>query len=124
MIDTSVRRRRIGPLAVFTLIVVGVVALVFFGLDRATPIYYYRSINDYAISVGTISGPNTWTRVTGLSETDSSVTVDVKSLSAPLPGTGDDVYELTVLLANPLGGRTVIDGSYAGSVPELALPSP
>jgi hypothetical protein len=105
------------------LVIVVLIGLMFFGLDRAAGIYYYRTINDYAISVGTTSGPNTWTRVTGVVETDTSVTVYVKSMSAPLPGTGDDVYELTVRLANPLGGRTVVDGGLGDSVPKLVQPS-
>lgn len=104
--------RRNRRWAVVLVIVVAVIGLILVGFDRPAPIHYYRTINDYAIAVGTITGPNTWTRVTGVSETDSQIIVDVKSMTAPLPGTGgDDIYELTVLLAQPIGTRAVIDGN-------------
>lgn len=106
------RRRWI---ALVVVLVVAIVAVRLF--DRDAPIHYYRVINDYALSVGTITGPSTWTRVTTVTETSSSITVGVASLSAPLPGFGDNIYELTVLLRDPIGVRTVIDASSGLPVP-------
>jgi hypothetical protein len=105
-------------------VIVVVVVLLALALDSATPVFYYRPINDYALAVGTVTGNNTWTRVTGVNESAESVTVYVKSMRAPLPGTGDDTVELTVRLTAPLGGRSVIDGSSGVTVARLKVPIP
>jgi hypothetical protein len=86
-------------------------------LDRPTHIYYYRVIDDRTIVVGVISGPGTWTRLTGISEAQDTVTLQVSSMTAPLPGSGDDPIEVTVNLPDAIGGRTVIDASTGTVVP-------
>ena len=87
-------------------------------LDSAAFIESYRVIDDHTIAVQTVSGPGTWTRVTGVTESASSVTVSVSSLRAPLlAGTGDDLVDLTVTLRDPLGGRQVIDASTGLAAP-------
>jgi hypothetical protein len=86
-------------------------------LDRPTHIYYYRVIDDHTIVVGVVTGPGTWTRLTGISEGSDTVTVQVSSMTAPLPGYGDDSAEVPVALADPIGGRTVIDESTGTVVP-------
>jgi hypothetical protein len=93
---------------VIVAVVVGVFVLV---LDRPAPLDYYRMVDDHTIVVGTVTGPATWTRITGLVETPESVTVFVSSLRAPLPAAGDDTTEIRVVLRDSLGGRTVIDGN-------------
>ncbi len=85
--------------------------------DQGTPIHYYRVIDDHTLILGTVTGPWRWTRITTAVETTSLVTVGVSSLSAPLPGFGDDVDELKVTLRGPIGGRTVIDASSGLPVP-------
>lgn len=88
--------------------------------DHPAPIYYWKTVDQYTLVVGVDTGPWSWTRVTGVEETSTSVTVWVSSFEFPLPGT--DVrhpVELTVKLRDPLGGRIEIAGSggvaHAGS---------
>jgi hypothetical protein len=85
---------------------------------------YYRVVDDSTIAVGTTTGPREWTRVTSVSESDSAIMIEIKSLSVPFvagTGVGRDV-ELTVQLSSPLGERVVQDGFRM--VPTLPLPSP
>jgi hypothetical protein len=90
----------------------------FRALDRATPMNYYRIVDQQTLVVGTVTGPASWTRVVGVAETPSTITITVSSLDAPVPGT-DVGYplELTVKLVYPIGGKTVLDGSSGGIVP-------
>lgn len=81
------------------------------------PIFSYRVIDDDTLAIQTVTGPWTWTRLTGVAETPSSITVGVGALSVPLPGYGGDILELTVTLQDPIDGRTVIDGSSGLPVP-------
>lgn len=85
--------------------------------DQGFPIHHYSVIDDHTLILGTVTGPWTWTRITSVTETTSLVTVGVSSLSAPLPGFGDDIAELRVTLGDPIGGRTVIDASSGLPVP-------
>ncbi|MBF6606732.1 MAG: hypothetical protein IVW53_14275 [Chloroflexi bacterium] len=82
-------------------------------LDSVSWIRYYRVVDDQTLSVGTITGHGAWTRVTSLTETPSAVTITVSSLRLQLgPGTADGVPVVTeVALHEPIGSRTVIDGS-------------
>ena len=98
-------RRRWAPL----IIIIALAAVFVRPLDTAAFIDSYRVIDDHTIAVRTVSGPGTWTRVTGVTESASSVTVSVSSLRAPLPGASDDIVELIVTLRDALGGRQVID---------------
>lgn len=93
------------------MVVVALVAIAIRLLDASGPIFTYRVIDDYTLGIGTVTGPGTWTRVTAVTETSSSISVTVNSLRAPLPGTGDDILELRVTLSAPIGGRTVIDAN-------------
>ena len=86
-------------------------------LDRPTHIYYYRVIDDRTIVVGVLTGPATWTRLTGITERSDTVTVQVSSMTAPLPGYGGDSTEVPVTLTDPIGRRTVIDESTGTVVP-------
>jgi hypothetical protein len=109
---SAVRRRWI--------VLVGIVVLgvaVVLVADQGSPIHDYRVIDDHSLAVAITTGPWTWTRVTTVSETTSTVTIGVSSLSAPLAGFGDDLAELTVTLHDPIGNRTVIDASTALPVP-------
>jgi hypothetical protein len=91
--------------------------------DRPMPIDSYRLLDPATIGIETITGPGSWTRITVVTETASSVTVTVSSLQAPLPG--DDVghfLELAVKLGAQLGTRAVIDGSDGITVPRTTCP--
>jgi hypothetical protein len=68
-------------------VVIAVVALT--GADHSEPIHYYRVIAPAVIAVEVDSAPGVWTRVTGVEETSSSVTVHVSSdRSCRLPAAG------------------------------------
>ena len=108
----SSKRAWISLAVVLALVVVAVRLL-----DKPAPIHYYRVIDDHTIAVGTVTGPGTWTRVSAVTETTTSITVSVSSLTAPLPGSGDDILELNVTMRDAIDGRTVIDASSGLPVP-------
>jgi hypothetical protein len=82
-------------------------------LDASARIEVYREIGPGALLLETIGGRNAWVRVTDVVETPTQVTVTVRSLYIQLgPTTAQGyVYESLAQLADPLGDRTVIDGS-------------
>src|SRR3954470_373101 len=102
-------------------IALGVVLLLIFvsvrGLDRPTPIWYYRVVNDRTLALGLVSGPGTWTRLTRSEERIDTITLGADSLTAPLPGYGDDLIEITITLNDPIGAKSVIDASSGLVVP-------
>ena len=106
---------RIPLFVVGILLVLGVLSCM--GLDRAAPIDYYRQIDEQTIAVGAGTGPTLWARVTSVTESDTTVTIEARSVAAPVPSTGDAVTELVVTLSKPLGSRRVIDGSSGLDVP-------
>jgi hypothetical protein len=87
-------------------------------LDRPSWITYYRVVDDHALIVGTWEGRGAWTRVTNVAETTATVTVTVSSWLIQLgPGTDDAVpVETVVTLRDPIGRRTVVDGSSGQAV--------
>lgn len=111
-------------------IVVALVAVLLFTayrlLDSATWIYYYRVVDDQTLLVGTVSGPGAWVRVTSVTETHTTVTITVSTLFIQLgPGTAEGVpYESVAKLHDPLGSRTVIDGSSGLPVQRATCPPP
>jgi hypothetical protein len=102
-------RRRWIAVAVVLVVLVAAVRL----LDSASWIYYYRVVDDQTLVVGTITGPGAWTRVTNVTETPATVTIIVSSLLIQFgPGTAVSVpVESFAKLHDPIGTRTVIDGS-------------
>ena len=95
-------------------------------LDSAQSIVYYRLVGDRTLVVATVTGHGAWTRVTGLSETPSTVTITVSSFIVQIgAGTAEGVpVESTVTLHEPLGGRTVVDGSSGEPVRETQCVPP
>lgn len=76
------------------------------------PIDYYRVVDQQIVVIGTITGAGAWTRVTGVTETPSTVTITVSSLLAPLPGSAaGNGLEFVLKLREPIAGRAVVDGS-------------
>jgi hypothetical protein len=101
-------RRWIAVVVVVVLVVTAVRLL-----DGATWIYYYRVVDDQTLVVGTVTGPGAWTRVTSVTESPATVTITVSSLLIQL-GPGTDVgipVESVAMLHDPIGSRTVLDGS-------------
>jgi hypothetical protein len=107
-------RRRWIAVAVVLVLVVTAVSL----LDNAEWVNYYRVVDDRTLVVGTVTGSGAWTRVTSVAETESTVTIIVRSLLFQLaPGTAVGIpVESVVKLHDPVGSRTVIDGSSGTSV--------
>jgi hypothetical protein len=110
-------------------IVALIVVLVFVGyrlLDSATWIAYYRVVDERTLLVGTVSGPGAWTRVTNVAETPATVAITVSSFFVQLgPGTAEGIaYESVAQLRDPLGDRTVIDGSSGLPVQRATCPPP
>ncbi len=106
-----------------------VIAVVFIGyrlLDTRTFIYAYRVVDDHTLVVGTGSGPGAWVRVTSVSETPATVTIIVSNFYFQLgPSTGLGIeYASVAKLKDPLGSRTVIDGSDGHTVERVTCPSP
>jgi hypothetical protein len=113
-------RAAVAPaVAVLVIVLVGSVR----ALDRPMPIEGYRLISPSSIGLETITGPGSWTRVTGVSETSSSIMVTVNSLQAPLPGSDVGQFlELVINLDAPLGARLVIDGSSGETASAMTCP--
>jgi hypothetical protein len=108
-------RRRWITVAVVLLLVIATVRL----LDSVSWIYYYRVVDAQTLVVGTVTGPGAWTRVTNVTETPATVEITVNSLVVQLgPGTAVGVpVESVAKLHDPIGTRTVIDGSSSVPVP-------
>ena len=116
MAPRTLRRR--GSRAAVAAIAIAVVVLVAIkGLDQPMPFSYARVVDDHTLVIGTVSGPGTWTRVTSVQEGSDRIVIGVSHLRAPLPGTGDDLMELTVHLGEPIGEKTVMDASTGLDVP-------
>jgi hypothetical protein len=115
-------RQRWIAVAVVLVLVVTAVRL----LDSASWIYYYRVVDDRTLVVGTVTGPGAWTRVTSVTETPATVTITVSSLLIRLgPGTAVGIpVESVAKLHDPIGSRTVLDGSSGLSVLLTRCPPP
>ena len=113
------------PLAALVLLALGFLA--FQLLYSPTPIDYYRlGHDDRTVIVGTTSGRNASVRVSNVSQTAKAVTITVRTFFVQLgPSTAlGYVYESTVTLDAPLGGRSVMDGTTGMPVRQLTcLPS-
>jgi hypothetical protein len=86
-------------------------------VPAASPIDYYRVLDDHTLVVGAGTGPFVTVGLWALTETSSSVVVGVSSIRARLPSTGDTVVEVTASLNDPIGDRAVIDASSGLPVP-------
>ena len=112
-------------LVVVVVLVLVVVATIHF-LDRPNSIEFYRLIDQQTIGLETSAGPGSWTRVTSLVETPSSVTVIVSTIEISF-GPGADVrgfVEATAKLSSPLGDRVVVDGSSGQTLKPAPSPWP
>jgi hypothetical protein len=98
---------------VVVFLVIGLVVASILGSDRAVRIDYYRVVDQQTLVIGAEIDNHTWTRVTSLVETATTVTITVRELQAPIRGGagGGQGLELIVKLRDPIGSRTVVDGS-------------
>ncbi len=91
-------------------------------LIRPLTLELYRTLDPQTLVVVGHGARDPWTRVSDLSETQSTVTVSVDKFSIQLgPGTAA-AYPIGVVICSeaPLAGRTVIDGSTGQEVPPQA----
>jgi hypothetical protein len=115
---SSARRRLLVAAIAIVALLVAVKSL-----DRAQPVHFYRVIDDRTIGVEAESGPASWTRVTSVTETETSVTIKVSSLAVSLTGSeAPRPTELEVTLAAPLGDRAVIDGTTGATMQSTTCP--
>ena len=108
-------RRRWVALAVVIVILLATLRLLYQPLTLES----YRTLDPQTLVVVGYGARDAWTRVSDVSETQSTVTVSVDKFTfQPLPGTtlGAPI-EVEVRLDAPLAGRTVIDGSTGQEVP-------
>ena len=104
---------------------IGVVAtlLVVRLLDQPLALQSYRLVDPQTVVVTGYGTTSAWTRVTGVVETEATVTISVNSfeITGFLPHTdAADRIEIDVRLNAPLGSRDVVDGSTGLSIPESA----
>jgi 23S rRNA U2552 (ribose-2'-O)-methylase RlmE/FtsJ len=72
----------------------------------------YRLVDERTVAVTVGAAPCSWTRVTNVAESNTQVRVRVETLPCPIPlpqSDAQDLREITVLLTNDLGNRTVTD---------------
>jgi hypothetical protein len=101
-------------LATILFVAIGLVVGSILEGGRAVRIDYYRVIDQHTLVVGAETEDGEWTRVTGVDETATTVTIAVKGLQAPIRGAGGgggQGIEFPVRLRDPIGSRTVVDGS-------------
>jgi hypothetical protein len=104
------------PLVVLVVILAVVVVMT----DQDAPLVQYGIRDDDTIVIEALGGNNWfWTRVHEVRETESTVTVRVRSLGIPILPTGDVgiPYRFVIDLASPLGDRRVVDGATGADVP-------
>ncbi|MGA3057309.1 MAG: hypothetical protein ABSE70_04630 [Candidatus Limnocylindrales bacterium] len=93
---------------------IGMAACTILVTDRAVRIEYYRVVDEHTLVVGAETENRSWTRVTSVVETTTTVTITVRALPPPITlgvdGAGQGL-ELIVKLRDPIGSRTVVDGS-------------
>ena len=106
-------------------LVVGLVAVSVLAVirwqDRAGPFLSYQLVDERTILVDVFAPDVGWTRVTGVVETSTEVTITVSTIEFQFgPGFGN-VHQaaLTVTLKDPLGSRAVVDASSGGVVRSL-----
>lgn len=104
------RRRRWVALVIVVLVVVATIRL----LDQPLALESYRMSDPQTLEVVGYGAKTAWTRVTDVSETETTVTISVNSFEVTgfLPHSdAADRIVVDVRLTTPLGTRTVIDGS-------------
>jgi hypothetical protein len=105
--------RRLWAVVAVIAIVAVLVFTAYSAFDRPSWIDYYRVVDEQTLLMGTISGPGATVRVTNVTGTPSTVTITVSTFLfevGPQAGVGYR-YESVAKLHDPLGTRTVIDGS-------------
>ncbi len=100
------RRNLAITVLVVIVVLVGYVSLTL----RPQQVVFYRVVNDHTLVVQAQAGVLLWPHLSGLTETDTQVSVTVSGIGIPAPAV-EGLYDVTVVLAQPLDDRTVIDGN-------------
>lgn len=89
------------------------------------PIDWYRLDSPDSMTMTISSGRSPWIRVAGITETPTSVTVDIRVFDVQLgPGTAAAYrHDVSIHLSQPLGSRVVYDGT-GHEVPAYLPPQP
>jgi hypothetical protein len=89
--------------------------------DRAGPFLSYRLVDERTILVDVFAPDVGWTRVTGVVETSTEVTITVSTIEVQWgPGfVKEHQAALKVTLKDPLGSRAVVDASSGQTVRPL-----
>lgn len=97
-----------GGMVAAVVVIVWFVALTRLSTSRVSA---YRVVDEWTIVVQADGAPRTWTWISEMRETASEVRLAARSFEwLRLPGAATGLYaELTVHLAQPLGGRVVLD---------------
>lgn len=104
-------------------VVLGIVMVLALGfvleLDQPVQLESYRVLDPQTLVVIGYGSPRAWTHVTGVTETDQTVTIAVNAFTFELgPGTASAArLYVPVYLSEPLGSRAVIDGSTGQPIP-------
>ena len=97
-------------LAIAALIVI-VLLVGYVGLTlRPQEVAFYRVVNTNTLVVQAQAGVLLWPHLSGLTETATQVSVTVSGIGIPASAV-EGLYDVTVVLAQPLGARTVTDGN-------------
>jgi hypothetical protein len=110
------RRRWIvlSTILVLVFCLIGMAACTILVTDRAVQIFYYRVVDQKTLVIGAETDNTSWTRVTNVVETATTVTITVRRLPSPITlgvdGGGQGI-EFIVKLRDPIGTRAVVDGS-------------
>lgn len=104
-------RRRWLALGLVVVLVVGAIRL----LDQLLRLESYRVLDDQTLALALVAygASYSWMHVTGVAETDQTVTISVNAFTLQLgPSTALAARRyIPVYLSEPLAGRTVIDGT-------------
>lgn len=98
---------------------IGMAACTILVTDHVVRIDYYRVVDQKTLVIGAETDNTSWTRVTSVVETATTVTITVRALPPPITlgvdGGGQGI-EFLVRLRDPIGSRTVVDGSSGQAV--------
>ncbi len=114
-------KRRWLALSLVALLVLAAAVAVIRYEDRAGPFNFYQLVDERTIEVDVFAPDTGWTRVTGVVESSTEVTITVSTLEWQLgPGyINERPAALTVMLKDPLGSRAVVDASTGEVVRRL-----
>ncbi|MEO8572047.1 MAG: hypothetical protein ABI553_10165 [Chloroflexota bacterium] len=88
-------------------------------LDQPLALESYRVLDPQTLVVIGYGSPRAWTHITGVTETDQTVTIAVNAFTFELgPGTSSAArLYVPIYLSEALGSRAVMDGTTGQPIP-------